>query len=264
LIKIDYNWLIKNFIFIMQNSKSLINFIIIVVVSLFALYLIKALDISYPITLTNTNKSTELAVVGEGKVEVVPDTAYVDVGIAVNNENTVEAVQKTMNKINNDIITAMKALGIPKTDIKTSNYSIYPNYNYDGKENNISGYSGNASVEIKASSPENASLVIEAATKAGANQVQGSRFVVDKPEKYREQARNAAIANAREQAQKLANSLGIKLGKVVNIVESNPDQGIAVPMARALSSGMGGGEVPSIEPGSQTITSVVTLYFEKR
>jgi len=228
------------------------------------LFFIKAFDISYPLTVVNTTRTSELAVVGEGKVEATPDTAYVDAGITVNNETTVEQAQSIINKANNDIIAAMKKLGIDKNDVKTSNYSIYPNYDYTGNANKISGYNGNVTITIKTKKIDLVSSIIEQATKMGANQIQGVRFTLDQPENFREQARDAAIKNARAQAEKLAKSLKINLGKVVNIVESTPD--VIQPLYKSAAMGLGGGDssAAAIEPGSQTITSTVTLYFEKK
>jgi uncharacterized protein YggE len=74
----------------------------------------------------------------------------------------------------------------------------------------------------------------------------------------------AKIANAKEQAQKLANTLGIKLGKVTNIIESSNDAGGPIIYDK-MAAGMGGAAAnPQIEGGTQEISSVVTLYFEKR
>ena len=94
----------------------------------------------------------------------------------------------------------------------------------------------------------------------------GTNYSVESPEKYREQARNKAIANAKEQAQKLANELGIRLGKVTNIVESTNDNGPFPMMYKTEAVSLGGGNAPSadLQPGTQTISSSVTLYFEKR
>jgi len=241
-----------------MNTKNIFLAGLIIFVSLF---LIKVFDISYPLTIVTTTKTTELAVVGEGKVEVIPDTAFVDAGITVDNAPTIEEAQESINKTNNEIIQTMKNLGINKEEIKTSNYSISPNYDDSGKTDRITGYNGNVTVTIKTKKMNLVSQVIEAATKAGANQVQGVRFTIDKPEDYREKAREAAIANAKEEASKVAKNLKIKLGKVVNIVEST-----STPYYRSAEAGLGGTEdtSPVIEPGSQTITSTVTLYFEKR
>ena len=236
-----------------MNIKNLFTFTVLV---LALLVLIRVFNISYPISIVSTS-SGEFAVVGEGKVDVRPDTSIVDVGISINNAPTVEDTQRQINEVNNKIINALTKLGIQKKDIRTSNYSIYPYYDSDSK---ITGYSGNVAVSIKVRKIDLTSEVIKAATNAGANQVQGTQFVVENPENYREQARTQAIENARQQAALLSKSLGIKIGKVTNAVESSPAQS---PIAFNQGYG-GGGGAPQIEPGSQTISSVVTLYFEKR
>lgn len=243
----------------MQTKLS--SWVTIGVFILVFLFLVKVLDLAYPLSIVTTTRSSEFSVVGEGKIEVRPDLALINVGITVNGATTVEDAQATINETNNKIVAAMKTLGIEAKDIKTSDYSIYPNYGSEG--NQITGYNGNVSIEIKVRNTDTASAVVQAATKAGANQVNSTQFIVESPEKYRQMARDKAIANAKEQAQKLSNDLGIRLGKITNVIESNPyypPQNYALDFAKA---GYGGGG-PAIETGSQTISSVVTLYFEKR
>ncbi len=222
--------------------------------------------VSIPLHITSSNVSSELSVVGEGKVEAVPDTAYVDAGISVIESSSVAQVQKSIDEINNKILAAVQKLGIDKKDVTTSNYSINPNYSYENNKNGITGYNGSANITVKVKNTQLVSQVIQEVTAAGANQVNGARFSIENPEKYREEARSKAIANAKEQAQKLADSLGIKLGKVTNIVESS-DNGvppIIYDRGMAQASMASGKAAPQIEPGSQTISSVVTLFFEKR
>lgn len=242
------------------------NILLTVLLVFFALIMIHALNISFPVSVTNTTLSSELSVVGEGKVEVIPDTAYVDAGISVIEANSVAAVQKSIDDANNKIILAMQQLGIEKKDIKTSNYSINPNYSYENNKNGITGYNGNANITIKVTKTDLVSRVIAEATTAGANQIQGARFTVEDPAKYREEARTKAIANAREQAKKLADSLGITLGRVTNIIESSGEGVPPIMYDQAMSVGMGGAveNRAQIEPGSQTIYSTVTLFFEKK
>ncbi len=246
----------------MENKKVTSTYAAILVLTIIALSVIKYFNISYPISVSTSSVSRELSVVGEGKVEVIPDTAVVEVGVTVNNADTAQQAQNQLTNTNNQIIQALTKLGIAKKDLKTTNISVYPNYSYDGSVSDIIGYNGNATLSVTVKDVNKASEVVDVATQNGANEVRGPSFTLDKPEKYREEARNKAIENAKEQAQKLAKSLGIRLGKIVNIVESSP----STPQdyyPRAAAEGMGGGG-PTYEPGNQTITSTVTLYFEKR
>lgn len=250
------------------ENKIVTNYTLFLVITIFFLWIINYFNISYPLTITQKQASGELAVVGVGKVDIVPDAASVDLSIIVNDAKSMDEAQNKINTINNSIVESVKQLGIESGNIKTSNYSITPNYDYSkGRIGIITGYNGNVTITIKVTDTTKLPQVIEAGTKAGANQVMGTNYMVDKPEKYQEQARQKAINNAKDQAQKLASQLGIKLGKVTNIVEStyNP-----VPMPITYSKeamGMSGGisaPAPDLQPGTQTITSTVTLYFEKK
>lgn len=248
-----------------MNNKILpLKLLGIIFICLLFLYLIKIFDLSYPLNITTTTRTSELAVVGEGKMEAIPDVAQVQAGITVNDMKTVDEVQGFINKVNNTIIEAMKKLGIEKDDIKTSNYAISPSYNNEGGADDITGYNGNVTITIKTTNPQLVSQIIEEATKAGANEIRGVDFSIEKPEDYREKARDAAIKNAKEQAEKLAKKLGIKLGKVVNIVESSPDNYTPLYKSLSVSAIRDEAAAANIEPGSQTITSTVTLYFEKK
>jgi len=248
----------------MEDKKVTSTYAGILVLTIIALAVIKYFNISYPVAVTNYTASRELSVVGEGKVDVVPDTAVVEVGVTINNAETARDAQGQLDKSNTQIINALKKIGIAKADIKTTNISVYPNYSYDGSVSNIIGYNGNATLSIRIRNIEMAPKVVDRATQAGANEVRGPNFTIDEPDRYREEARNLAIENAKEQAEKLAASLGIKLGKISNIVESTTNQGPIYYDMATKSEGMGGGGAPVYEPGNQTITSVVTLYFEKR
>jgi len=244
-----------------MNMKNTLLFLGVVIAFLFV---IKTFDIGYPLHVSLSSANTELAVVGEGRVDAVPDTAYVDVGVTVNNSLTAEEAKNKIDKINSKIAEVVKTLGISQKEIKTTNYSVYPTYSYDNNTSKIIGYDGNATLTIKTKQTELVSQIIEAATKAGANQINNTRFVVDDPALYREAARDKAIKNAKEQAQKLAKSLGIKLGRVVNVVESLNNGSSPLPLMSAKFDSMGGGEGTTLEAGAETITSTVTLYFEKR
>lgn len=226
-------------------------------------WLIKIFDIFYPINIVTTSKSTELAVVGQGKIDVSPDVFYISTGVIVDNKKTVKEVQDEINKINNKIINVLKKYGLNKENLKTTNYSINPKYFYDKEGNSqIVGYSGSVNLRIKTKDISLLSKIIEEISLVGVNQIYGINYEIENPDRFQEQARKIAIENAKSQAKRLASDLGIKLGKITNIVEGqgNDYQPMALPVA-------GGGSFEkslTIEPGTQTITSTVTLYFEKK
>ncbi len=248
------------------------------------LVLVKIFNISYPVNIrvVNSTESAEFTVVGTGKVDVVPDVAVIDAGITVSNLASAEEVKKEMTLVNNRIIQAVKSLGVEKKDIETGGFNIYPEYATNGIErpvtllqsansvsssgdSKISGYSGNASVTIKVRKKEMASKVVQSVTLAGATNVSGPRFSVDDLQIYREKARSAAIKNAQEQAKKLSKEVGIKLGKVTNMVESGNGPyydygrgGVETMSAKASS------EPPVFEEGTDTVSSTVTLFFERK
>ena len=247
--------------------RELVGVFVFAITAIITLVIIQALNIALPISVTTRTVSGELSVVGTGQVDVVPDVANVQAGI-ISEGQTVEEVENEINEINNKIIAAVEKLGIDKKDIKTSNYSINPNYEpvpvqFPNKSEPF-GYTGNASLTLTIRKQEVVANIIIAATEAGANNVYNAGFVVDDPSKYREEARNKAIENAKEQAEKLSRELGIKLGRIVNIVESISGGPEIYPIMRAEPAFGRDTIAPDIEPGTQTVTSTVTLYFERR
>ncbi|MBP7118688.1 hypothetical protein KBA63_01255, partial [Candidatus Woesebacteria bacterium] len=67
-----------------------------VVAILVTLFLIKFLNIPLPLSITTSQVSSELSVVGEGKVDVTPDTAYVDIGVTIEKVATADEAQSKL------------------------------------------------------------------------------------------------------------------------------------------------------------------------
>lgn len=249
------------------NLQIVLTYTTLVIVTIIGLYAVQQLDIAYPVRVTSAYPTTEFSVTGEGKVEVIPDTATINAGITVSAAQDVATVQKQINEVNNKIIAGMKDLSISKKDIQTSEYSIYPNYNYENGQK-IDGYMGNATVSIKTHRLDQVQNIFSKLTEAGANQIQGVTFSVDDMTKVRVKARTRAIDDAKKQAQQLAKDSGIKLGKITNIIESPGPEQYPPYMAKSYAGGGDVAEVSApdatIEPGSQTISSTVTLFFEKK
>ena len=211
-------------------------------------------------------KSTEIqrtiSISGEGKVSVIPDIAYVSLGLNVEKVKVADA-QAENSKTMNSLIDKLKNLGIDKKDIKTVNYSIYPNYDYPDGKQTLRSYTVYQEVQVKLRQTDKVEEVLKTAGELNLNQIGGLAFDVDDREQYRQEARKKALENAKEKADALAEIMGVKLGKVVSFSEG---EGYApTPYYSAKTDyGIGGGGVPapSIEAGSQDITISATVVYE--
>lgn len=219
------------------------------------------------VTFKNQKPANTISVSGDGKVTAVPDLATVNIGVLSQGASAVEVKNQNNNKVNK-VIVFIKAQGIDVKDISTSQFSFYPQQDYNNGSPKITGYQGNQSVTVKVRGVDKDQSVLEkildGAVNNGANEIDGVNLSVENPDSLQQQARVLAIGKAKAKAQELAKEAGLTLGKVVSIAESNA--GYPVPMPYAYGMGGGGGAeksiAPNIQPGSQDITETMTVVFE--
>jgi uncharacterized protein YggE len=198
---------------------------------------------------------------GTGKVVGSPDIAKVELGMTTQSRDVQTALKENNQKMN-DLNAELKKLGIAASDIQTSRFNVYPNYDYANSKQTIIGYTADQGVSVKIRKLDAVSSILDAAGRIGANQVSGLNFTIDNPKELESAAREKAIAAAMEKAAVLEKQLGIDLTRVVNFSESS--SGNPMPYYSYDKTGMGGAipSAPSIETGSQDIVSNVTLTFE--
>lgn len=208
-----------------------------------------------------TQKSDVYVATGQGKTTVVPDQATVTVGVQTQGA-LVKNVQKEMNEKVNAMSQAIKKLGIDEKDIKTSGYSIYPNYDYQNAKQRIVGYQASTNLTIKIKDLDRVNDVIDTATSQGANTVGGVTFEVSDKENALNAARQEAVAAAKKKAETAANIAGFKLGKIINYQESEGRPDFPVPMlARAEMAKDAGSGSTNVEPGSQEVVLSVSISY---
>lgn len=254
----------------MQSKPFLIRLLSVVILTgagAFTLLMVFKFVGPVPLSISSTvaQKQNLFMSTGEAELETIPDEASVSLGINVQ-QLTVALAQDEANRVINSISERLKSMGINKEDIKTQNYSIYPDYSYDGGDSKISGYRVTANLAVKLTDFEKLNAVIDMATAEGANQVGGINFSISKEKEaeLKKQAREDAIADAKESAEELARLSGVKLGKVVDVSEYRND-GYPIPMmARSEMAVMdsAAGAPTSVEPGSATYSYTVTLSYE--
>jgi len=219
-----------------------------------------------PISVTQTSieKQSSFDVTGTGTITAVPDTAVVDLGITVN-RSTVASAQNEANQTINQINDSLIDLGISKENIKTSNYSVYPDYDHRSGNNRIRGYRINATLNVKIADFDKLNQAIDTTTSLGANQVGGITFTLskDKQKEIESEARKEAIDQAKQKAKDLAKAAGIKLGKIINVQEDKQDPS-PFPLRTLETTAIGtpDQEPTQIEPGSTEVKLSITLSYE--
>lgn len=217
--------------------------------------------IPFAVNSVTTTKSTTFDVTGEGKSSAQPDIALVTVGINTNG-NSIKEVQDQVNSTINKVSGAIKNLGIDSKDIQTTNYSVNPSYDYQSSPPKITGYSASTNLRIKIRNLDKANQVIDTATGNGANQVSGISFDIDDKTKPENEARQQAVADARNKAEQAAKIAGFRLGRIVNYSETFGNQPRPLPMAVGGMNVKTSDSIAQIEPGTNEVSVTVTLSYE--
>ncbi|MBV8562153.1 MAG: SIMPL domain-containing protein [Actinobacteria bacterium] len=192
-----------------------------------------------------------ITVSGNGVSTTVPDRASFQFGVTTNARDAKAALAQNASDAA-AVIAALKAAGIPASDIQTSGVSLSPQTSPDGTS--VIGYT--ASNTVTAAMPiEKAGTVVDAAVNAGANNVYGPSLTVSDQSSLYQDALKKAFADAKGKAQALAAAAGVQLGAVESI-----DEGDNAPIALPMAAKAADGSTP-IEPGTQQIQASVSVTF---
>jgi uncharacterized protein YggE len=152
---------------------------------------------------------------------------------------TVADAQKQAATKLDAITNAVKGLGVKPEDIVTNSYDIQPNYVYNSQQPpRLDGYIVRSQIILTIRDVSKAGAIIDAVGSAGATLAGGINFTLDNNADAVKQARQAAIADAKNRAEQLAQAGGFGLGGVVNVTEfgGNQPQPIAQTNQRGLAS----------------------------
>lgn len=205
-----------------------------------------------------------LAISGTAKLSVKPDIARMSLGVLSTGKTVAETQKQNTDKMN-AITSAVKAFGVKDEDIQTSNYSINPQYDWTDNRQVLRGYQVSQQLSVKIRDLDKIGDILAKAGELGSNQVGGVSFEVDDTVALQKQAREKAIADAKEKAGVLAKSLGVQLGKVVSFSEDSGSY--PVPMMynsyeKVAMDSAGSAPSPDIQSGSLDVSKTVSIVFE--
>jgi len=164
------------------------------------------------------NRTTKVTVSGEAMTKVEPDAAVIVLSIVTQNAQAISAQQENARK-SEAVTNAIKNTAGANAEIKTSDYSLQPQYDYrDNRLPKIVGYDARNSVIVTISDLKNVGAVIDAASHAGANSIDNVSFILRQTSPARGQSLSDATHQAMNKAQSIAGALG---GRVLRVVEEN-------------------------------------------
>ncbi len=211
-----------------------------------------------------------ITISGEGRVVAIPDIATVSFSV-LSEGNDPALLQKENTEQMNRAIKFIKDQGIADKDIKTTQYSLYPRYDFVEflRRSVISGYTLTQSVTVKIRDFAKVAPIVGGLPELGINQISGAQFDVEeeKKEQLLADARNQAFGKAYEKARAMAKVNGVRIRRVVTFSESGgfpPIYRFADALAAKGGEGPLPAPVPSIEPGSQEIAVQVNVTYEIR
>ncbi len=206
-----------------------------------------------------------VAVTGTSRTNVEPDRVSFTVGVETR-AATVEAAVAENNKRTAAVVAALRAAGATSEEIRTSNFSIYPQQEYvENRTPRVVGYQVSNSVTVTRSKIDDAGRLLQAAINAGVNQASGLNFFVADPVRGRDEGLRRAYEDARAKAQTLATASGRTVGRAITISEGSASMPTPLPMAgRVMAMEASVQQDVPVEAGTQERIFSVQVTFELR
>lgn len=220
------------------------------------------------------NATNTISVTGKGEVEKSPDTAKISFSVRTEKKVLKDAQNEVSTKIDG-VTKDLIAAGVEDKYIKTDSYTSYPQYNYAQtpcysgncpvSAPTLRGYEVAHSITLSIKDLEKVDTVLGVLGKAGVTDMSGPNFGFEDDKLVAREARDAAIADAKAEADKLAASLGVKLVRIVSFNENGG--GYPVPMYARDMMATGAkmeAAAPVVPVGAQKVESNVTIVYEIR
>lgn len=251
----------------LQSTVKLFGILASIFVIALTIYTFKAMGFIGSAPVTNT-----ISVSGHGESFAVPNIATVSFSV----EKTAKTVADAQNQVTtvvNDVLATLKTSGIAEKDIQTTSYDVNPKYDYQPSvctinvcppsKQILTGYTVSDSVQVKIRAIDTAGDIIGALGQKNVTNISGLTLSVEDDTAVKTEARNKAIAEAKQQAEAIAKGLGVRLVRIDGFSESGSAQPIYYSAKNAMMpSDAGAVPAPSIPVGQNKASSDVTITYE--
>jgi uncharacterized protein YggE len=210
-----------------------------------------------------TDETTQrtIRVNGHGRASAPPDVATIRAGVVTQGKSASEATRSNSEMVAR-LFAVLRELGIADKDIQTAEFSIMPEYRHDPKGQTpptITGYRVSNQVVVRIRNLPKFGEVLDAVVQAGSNEISGITFGIDNRAGVLNEARAAAIADAKGRAELYAHAASVRVGQVLSITEQ-AESGPVQPVRFAAMAAERSSDVP-IASGETELEVNVTMVF---
>ena len=204
-----------------------------------------------------------ISVSGVGRVKAAPDVADISLGVTIRDKEAGGASQQAAEAMD-AVVTALLGMGIAEADIQTTSLSLNPVYNWESETPEITGWDANNLVNVTIRDIELVGDVVDTATAAGANNINGISFRVEDSTAAESTARSAAVADAQAKADQLAVDAGVEIIGIITITESGgqPPQPLYMDREEMAYEAADGMAQTPVLPGEVELSVSVFIQYE--
>lgn len=211
----------------------------------------------YPSRASSTN---EIRVIGEGTVDIQPNQADVIIGIITENKELVPA-QRENAQVSSAVVDALLSLQIPRDKIRTSDYSIFPQYDFVDGVQTFRNYKVEHRLTVTLSNMDQIGMVVDKAIESGANSILSINFSANNVINQEQQALTLAVHDATQKAAAIAQALRVQLNHPpILIIEGG--SAVTIPEPFYTTTPMVKGVSTTIEPGLLQVKATITAVFQ--
>lgn len=188
-----------------------------------------------------------VTITGEGTAGILPDVATVRLTVATEGASPRQAFEANAARVAAVVEKAGMA-GVPQSQIRSDRFQVGPtgpNGAYQVRHTLVARVRGLARL----------GEFLERTSQAGASDISGPEFSADETGPALRDARLRAAKDADERARAYAQSLGLKLGRIVAVNEAEPPREGPPPAAAQP-------EAHAIEIGQTDVRAKVTVVWE--
>jgi hypothetical protein len=214
---------------------------------------------------TPAPRQPTISVMGTGEAELKPDFATILVSVETKADTVAQA--SAANRAGTErVLARIQGLGIRREDVQTANFQVFqtpPQIGPDGKETKVPKFSANHQLRIKTRDLDGVGRLAGEILASGDMTFQSVSFGLDRQEEGGDKAREAAVRDARRQAEVYAAAADVALGRLLEIRDGSVQPVEPQPMMRmSMAAAKEADSIPLVPPATIRYTANVQLVWE--